>query len=767
LFQRLLQFHAEDTPDEKLGKLEQALSQYQLPLQESVPLFAPLLALPLPENHYPPLNLSPQRQRQKTLETLVAILLELAEQQPVLFILEDLHWTDPTTLEFLGLLVEQVPTAAIYTLLTCRPHFQPAWHHRSYITEMTLNHLAHPQVEQLVTGMTDGTTLPKEVLQQIIAKTDGVPLFVEEMTKAILESGHLKALDGHYELTGALSTFAIPATLQDSLMARLDRLVTAKAVAQYAAVIGRQFSYALLHAVSQLDEAMLQHELDRLVETEIVYHRGVPPQATYTFKHALIQDAAYQSLLKSTRQQYHRRIAQVFEAQLPETAEAEPELLAQHYTEAGLTEQAVAYWQRAGQQAVERSAYAEAVSHLTTALDLLTTLPETRERSQQELAVQMTLGMVLVATKGFAAPEVAHAYTRAHALCREVGDTPQLISVLSGLYGFHVVRAEFQTAQELAEQYLTLAHSLQAPTLLGVAHRGLGQTTFWRGALVPARAHLQQSITLYNPEQRRSQALSMGQDPGVTGGAWLALTLWLLGYPDQARQRSHEALTLAQELSHPFTLVVALTLSAWLHHFLYERHAAQEQSEAAIRLATEQGFAHWVAWGTILRGAALAEQGQRAEGLAQIRQGLDAYRATGGEAARPYWLAQLAEACQKAGQPEEGLTLLTEALATAHKTGEGWWEAEIYRLRGELLSQHAVAQPGEAETWLQRALAVARRQEAKSLELRAAMSLARLWQQQGKHAEAYDLLAPIYGWFTEGFDTADLQEAKALVEALA
>ena len=298
LFQRLLQFQAEETPDEKLGKLEQTLSQYRLPLEESVPLFAPLLSLPLPEDRYPPLNLSPQRQRQKTLETIVAILLELAEQQPVLFILEDLHWTDPTTLELLNLVIDQTPTASLLVLLTCRPHFQPAWHHRSYLTEITVNRLSHAQVEQIVTGMTDGKTLPTEVLQQIIAKTDGVPLFVEEMTKAILESGQLKAVDGHYELTGSFSTFAIPATLQDSLMARLDRLVTAKAVAQYAAVIGRQFSYELLQAVSQLDAATLQRELGRLVEAEIVYQRGVPPQATYIFKHALIQDAAYQSLLE-------------------------------------------------------------------------------------------------------------------------------------------------------------------------------------------------------------------------------------------------------------------------------------------------------------------------------------------------------------------------------------------------------------------------------------------------------------------------------------
>jgi predicted ATPase len=327
LFQRLLRFQAEDTPDEKFGKLAHALGQYSLPVEESVQLFAPLLALPIPENHYPPLNLSPQRQRQKTLETIVAILCELAEHQPVLFIVEDLHWTDPSTLELLNLVIDQTPTASLLVLLTCRPHFQPAWHHRSYLTEITVHHLSHVQGEQMVTGMTEGKTFPAAVLQQILDKTDGVPLFVEEITTAILESGHLTDVDGRYELAESFRALTIPTTLHDSLMARLDRLVTAKAVAQYAAVIGRQFSYALLQASSQVNEAMLQHDLRRLVEAELLYQRGLPPQSTYVFKHALIQDAAYESLLKSTRQQYHQRIAQVLEAQFPETAETQPELL--------------------------------------------------------------------------------------------------------------------------------------------------------------------------------------------------------------------------------------------------------------------------------------------------------------------------------------------------------------------------------------------------------------------------------------------------------
>jgi predicted ATPase len=374
LFQRTLQWQPHYTPEEKLATLAQALSEYGLPIDEAVQLFAPLLSLPLPENAYSPLNLSPQRQRQKTLETIVTILLELAERQPVLFILEDLHWTDPTTLEWLNLLIDQTPTASLLLLLTCRPHFQPAWHHRSYLTEMTLNHLAPAQVAQIVTSMTDGKALPPEVLAQIIAKTDGVPLFVEELTKALLESGQLQALDGHYALVVSLSTFAIPTTLQDSLMARLDRLMTAKGVAQMGATIGRQFAYDLLQAVSQLDALTLQRELGRLVEAEIVYQRGVPPQSTYVFKHALIQDTAYQSLLKSTRQHYHQQIAQVLESQFPETIEAQPELLAYHCTEAGLTAQAVVYWQRAGQQASDRSAYLEAISHCTRGIALLPTL---------------------------------------------------------------------------------------------------------------------------------------------------------------------------------------------------------------------------------------------------------------------------------------------------------------------------------------------------------------------------------------------------------
>ena len=767
LFHRILQFEPSETPDKKLEKLEHALSQYRLPLDETVPLFTPLLSLPLPEHHYPPLNLSPQRQRQKTLETIVALLQEHTEHHPVLFIVEDLHWTDPSTLELLNLVIEQIPTAALFALFTCRSHFQPAWSHRSYLSEITVNRLSHAHMEQIITRMTDGKTFPAEVLQQIIAKTDGVPLFVEEFTKSLLESGQLKAIDGHYELTGSLRTLTIPATLQDSLMARLDRLMTAKVVAQLGATIGRQFAYDLLQAVSQLDEATLQRELGRLVEAEIVYQRGMPPQATYVFKHALIQDAAYESLLKSTRQHYHQRIAHVLEEQFHETAEAQPELLAQHYTEAGLTEQAVHYWYRAGQRASERSAYVEAISHLRRGLELLQTLPETPERTQREVDLLIALGASLRVTKGPAAPEVEQTYLRAQHLCEHLAAPHQLFPVLRGLWNYYLMHAEYQTAHALGEQLLTLAQQVQDSAMLLAAYRTLGSTLFYLGAAASALAHFAQGMALYDPQQHRASALLYGEDTGVVCHNFAAWALWHLGYPDQALARSHAAVTLARQIAHPFSLGFALSFAAVLHSFRREGRATQERAEATISLATAQGFPHWRAQGSVLRGWALAQQGQAKEGIEQMHQGLTAYQATGAETLRPYCLALLAEAHGIMRQPEAGLTVFTEALTLVDTTGERVWEPELYRLKGELLLQQSSDNQAEAETCFHHALDIARNQQAKSWELRAATSLARLWQQQGKREEVRQVLAAVYDWFTEGFDTADLQDAKSLLDELA
>jgi predicted ATPase len=762
----VLRFDREESPEQKRRKLEGFVVQHGLPLAETVPLFAALLSLPLPAD-YAPLTMSPEQQKQQTLHALLTILLRIAAQQPVLFVMEDLHWVDPSTLELLSLLVDQAPTARILALFTFRPDFSPPWTGRSHLTQVTLPRLQRRQAAEMTGRVAHGKALPSEVVEQVVTKTDGVPLFVEELTKMVLESELLQEGKDRYELSGPLPPLAIPTTLHDSLMARLDRLAAVKGLAQLGATLGREFAYDLLQAVSPWDEATLQRGLQQLVAAEFLYQRGLPPQATYRFKHALIQEAAYQSLLRSTRQQYHQRIAQVLAAQFPETAETQPELLAHHYTAAGLIEWAIPYWQRAGQRALERSANLEAIGHLTTGLDVLKTLPDTPERTQQELTLYTALGVPLRATKGLAAPEVGQVYARARELCQQVEETPQLVPVLRGLWEFYELQGELQTARELGEQLLTLAQHVRAVELLLVAHHVLGDTLIWLGEFADARAHLEQGLALYHPQQHRSHAFLYGYDSGVHGLSFGAWALWYLGYPDQALRRIHDALTLAQELSHPFSLAFALAFAAWLHQLRREGPAAQERAAAVIALATDQGFPFWEAWGTILRGWALAEQGESAEEMAQIRQGIAAWRATGAELQRPYFLALLAEAYGKAGQTDEGLSVLADALTAVHNTGERQHEAELYRLRGELrLKQDVPAEP-EAERCLRQAVDVARQQQAKSLKLRAAISLSRLWQQQDKRKEAHDLLAPIYGWFTEGFDTADLQEAKALLETLA
>jgi class 3 adenylate cyclase/predicted ATPase len=766
LFQRILQWQPDETPDEKLAKLEQALSQYRLPFEESVLLFASLLSLPVPKDRYPPLALSPQRQRQKLLEAIVAILLELAERQSVLLIIEDLHWSDPSTLELLNLLIDQTPTAPLLVLLTCRPHFQPAWHHRSYITEMTVNRLSPVQVEQIVNRMTDGKTLPTEVLQQIIAKTDGVPLFVEEMTKAILESGSLKAVDGHYELTGVFSTLAIPVTLQDSLMARLDRLVTAKAVAQTAAVIGRQFAYDLLLTVSQLDASTLQRELERLVEAEIVYQRGLPPQASYLFKHALIQDAAYQSLLKSTRQQYHQRIARELEAKFPETAETQPELVAHHYTEASLTEQAVLYWHKAGQSAIQRSAHVEAISHLTKGLELLQTLTHTSERARTELAFQTALGQAFIAVRGYASEEVEYVYQRARALSQEVDDPAERVRALMGLYVCFFVRAHHEAVHALTGELLQLGQALQDPLVLIQTYTHEGESRGHQGKLALARTHLEHAMSLYRQQRYAPSAYFFGHHPVVQNLGTLAWVLWVLGYPERAVQRCDEALTFAQGLSHPFSLAFAIAEKVHLHQLRRETHIVQEQAETLLTVSTEHGFPLRAAIGSMFLGWARVERGAGEEEIARIEEGIAAFQATGARLLIPWLLGLRAEAYGKLGQVKEGLSVVGEALRAVDDTGEHFYEAELYRLKGELLLQQSLDNQAEAESCFNHAIHIAQSQQAKSWELRAATSLARLWQQQGKRAEAHALLAPVYHWFTEGFDTADLQDAQALLAAL-
>ena len=486
-----LRFDREESPQHKLSKLEGFMVQYGLPLAEAVPLFATLLSLPLPAD-YAPLNMSPEQQKQQTLHALVTILLRRAAQQPILFVMEDLHWVDPSTLELLSLLVDQGPTARILALFTFRPDFSPPWTGRSHLTQVTLPRLPRRQAAEMIGRVAHSKALPPEVVEQVVAKTDGVPLFVEELTKMVLESGLLQEREDRYELTGPLPPLAIPTTLHDSLMARLDRLATVKGLAQLGATLGREFSYELLQAVSPWDEGTLRHGLQQLVEAEFLYQQGLPPQATYLFKHALIQDTAYQSLLRSTRQQYHQQIARVLEAQFPVSVETQPELLAQHYTAAGCAEQAVPYWYRAGQHASDRSANLEAISHFTTGIELLKTLPETPEHTQHALTFYIGLGAALQVTRGQAAPEVEHAYIQARVLCQQVGETPQLVPVLLGLYRFYLVQSQLHTAREIGDTLLRLAQQADDPALTVLAHYALGATWFWRGVLPAARQHLEE-----------------------------------------------------------------------------------------------------------------------------------------------------------------------------------------------------------------------------------------------------------------------------------
>jgi predicted ATPase len=554
-------------------------------------------------------------------------------------------------------------------------------------------------------------------------------------------------------------------------MARLDRLGPAKEIAQLGAIIGREFNYELLQAISLLDEERLQYRLQQLVEAELVYQRGVLPQVRYLFKHALVQDTAYQSLLKSTRQRYHKKIAEALAERFAETAETQPELLAQHYTEAGMIMQSLPYWQQAGQRASQRSAYVEAIAHLKRGLEVLKALPDTSERAQQEVALQITLTNPLTALKGYSASEVEYACVRALALCRQIGEIPQLFWAFLLLSSVRFVQAKFQAAREFAEQCLHVAERTHDSTFLVWGHYMRGMVLCCMGEFALAQDHIEQSIALYDPQKDTPLASGALQDPKVTCLSYAALALWHLGYPDQALKRIREALTLAQELSHPFSLAFALSYASKLHGFRRERQAAQERAELMIALSTEQGFPLWLAQGTIQQGWTLTEKGQRAEGLAQIRQGLAAYRATGADLNCPYFFALLTEAHGRAGQIDEGLNVLADALIIVDKTGERFYEAELYRLRGELMLAQSSVQSLEsrvkdAEDDFLRGIAIARKQQAKSLELRAVASLARLWQQQGKQKEAHQMLSEIYGWFSEGFDTKDLQEAKALLDEL-
>jgi class 3 adenylate cyclase len=599
--ERAAAFERDDPPGVKLVKLEALLARGIDRLDDAVPLVAALLGLPTQER-YPPLDLTPERQKQRTLEVLVDQLEGLAAEQPALLSYEDVHWIDPTTQELLGLAIERVAHLPVLALITFRPEFSPPWPDQPHVSALALTRLGRQEGAAMIEQVVGHKTLPAEVSAQIVAKTDGVPLFVEELTKAVLESGLLEDAGDHYELAGPLPPLAIPSTLHDSLLARLDRLALVKEVAQVGPAIGRQFPYALLAAVAERPAAELQAALDQLVSSELIFCRGAPPEATYSFKHALVQDAAYGTLLKSRRQQLHARIAEVLETQFPETAETQPELLAHHCTKAVLVEKAVGYWHRAGRQAMARSAMVEAAAQLTQALDLLPALPPSIDRDDKELDLQINFGAVLIAIKGWAAPEVEKAYSRAHELCAEKSRDAQLLAVLAGLFQHHLHWSSKLVALQIAGDLLRLAEQMQDRSAQAVGHRALGIGLLFNGQLLPAITHFEKSLALYDPATRTSPVYLVGAENRVGCLLFIALTLLVQGYPDRALVRSREALADAYELGNAFTTSQALYLTCWLHQVRREQRVVEERSRALKGLTAEHGLSAWAAHGAVLHG---------------------------------------------------------------------------------------------------------------------------------------------------------------------
>jgi class 3 adenylate cyclase/tetratricopeptide (TPR) repeat protein len=729
-----------DSSEQRLIVLERALAAARLNVEEALPLVAALIGLEAAAERYPPLSGPPGQLRQRTMATLVRWLLGAAALQPVVLVVEDLMWADPSTLELLELLGQQAARARVLLLYTARPDFRHAWPVRSNFTTVTLDRLSQPEVRRMV------ASAAQELVETLVERSDGVPLFAEELMCLVKDA----ARSPHSE---------IPATLQDLLTARLDRLGTARRIAQIGAVIGREFSYGLLEAVAGAPAAELDAALGRLTEAELLHARGFPPDATYVFKHALIRDAAYGSLLKSRRRELHIAIAHALGERLADTAEGLPELLAHHYTEAGETEAAWRGWQRAGELAVARSALLEAAGHFTTARELLATLPDTPERAQHAIGLQILLGQALAATKGYGSRDVTDAFARARDLARKLGGTPELLSVLFGLWTSVAGQGELRVARELAEELLAVAERAGMRSELVWGHLAHGIKYYSFGDAAPAREHLAKVVALYREAERPASP----SDPGVMALSYACVNSWMLGLVDEARALSREALELAESLRSPFAVAWAGFFTAALHVFLGEPRRALEHADPLLVLCAEHQFPLFVGLLTIVRGAAISGDGRHEEGLAQLRTGIEGYAATGQRVSHRLYLCWLARACVDAGALEEASATVTEALAM--HTDERLFEPELHRLRAELLVREGVEAP-RAEASFRAALELAQRQAARSLELRAATSYARWLRDAGRDEEARQRLGAVCGWFPEALDTADLRTARALLREL-
>ena len=768
--ERAAAFTHGDTAQAKLDKLDAVLAQTSTSTEDAA-LFAEMLSLPN-DGRYPKLNLTPEQRRQKTLEALVSQVVVLARENPVLMIVEDAHWIDPTSLEVFGRTVDRIHGFRVLLVVTFRPEFDAPWVGRSYVTALTLNRLGERDISAMIDRVIGNKALPANIRQDIIERTDGIPLFVEEMTKAVLEAGSEGAAK-RAAATVPSPALAVPASLQASLMARLDRLASAKEVAQIGAAIGRKFSHALLSAVVSKPEPELASALDRLIATGLLFRQGVPPYASYLFKHALVQDAAYGTLLREPRRALHARIAETLESQFTEIAENQPELLARHYTEAGSFEKAAGLWGKAGQRSLERSALVEAIEQLTRALGQMAALPSTPALRREQIKLQVALITPLIHIKGYAALETKVAAERAHLLIEqaealgEVIEDPMLLfSVLYAFWSTNTVAFNAVVHQDLASQFLELAEKQGTAALLVIGHRLLAHSLVLNGDFGEGRMHYDRAIALYDPVKHRPLATKFGQDPGMSILSHRSQAVWFLGYPEAALADVERALARAREVGHAATLMYALWFTSVTQICCGNYATANALIKELVLLSAEKDAVSWRAFGTALQGSLLAITGRASDAIQLINSGITALRATGATIYVPLLLSHLTLAYAEVGHFEDAWRSADEAETAVQKTGERWFEAEVHRVPGEVALKSANPDAAKAEAYFQSALAVARQQQAKSWELRAAMSMARLWRDQGKRLEARDLLAPVYGWFTEGFDTRDLKEAKALLQEL-
>ena len=756
-------FARDDPPEVRLDKLATMLGE-STPLDD-VSLIAEMLSLS-GGDRFPPLPLSPPVKKERTLVALVRQLEILAARQPVLMIFEDLHWIDPTTREVLDIIVQRITNLRVLLILTHRPEFQPAWVGLSQVTPIALGRLARSEGADLVCSIAGNrTVLPLNVVNQIVERTDGIPLFVEELTKAVLEAGTER---GEAVLTVAPEVSnAVPATLYASLLARLDRLGwKAKQVAQMGAAIGRDFPFELLAAISHLGATELQEALRRLVDSGLVFQRGAPPTAEYLFKHALVQDTAYSTLLRGPRQSLHQRIAEALEQRFAETTEIQPEIVARHFTEAGLTAPAIKYWREAGERALQRSANSEASAHLSAALDLIAALPAEAELRCKELDLQMALGSATRAIRGHASDETLRVYSRARELLDESVSAKDQISVLYGLWSVNVVRCEYLAGLDTAKQSLEVAERHQEAEASAFASRMMGLTLWAMGRFHEAAVHLRRAVALYAPGQGNVTDLRYSQDHAVWAQMMLALTLWALGYPNQARIAASQSIAWARTIGHAMTTGFALAFGSVLHAFLnFDRSSDGAFSKQALEYCLEQDLRAYQPWAEFYHGLIRLRQGEHASGLEAMHAGMARAKMIHMNMVRALHLGYAGSARAAANQLDTALGEFDEAFAIIETTEERMFEAELHRMHSEVLLR--VGSIAQAEEALSRALTVARGQEARMLELRAATSLAQIWIEQGKRQEAQDLLAPVWGWFTEGFDTPDLQAASSLLRALA